>query len=101
MNRWLATSLAVLLAACSGSPDGDLPPDGVGAADLRLGDVSADDMKADGQWGAALTCKTIPNLPALPNPKITISLDGLTLHLTDASVGYDKVFPIGVGQIDT
>ena len=97
MNRRLATVLAILLGACTGSSDTELPE----GAELRLGDVSPDDMKADGVWGSALTCKPIPNLPALPNPKITISLDGLTLHLTDASVGYDKVFPVGVGQIDT
>lgn len=97
MNRRLATVLAILLGACTGSSDTELPE----GAELRLGDVSPDDMKADGVWGSALTCKPIPNLPALPNPKITISLDGLTLHLTDASVGYDRVFPVGVGQIDT
>lgn len=97
MNRWLATGLAICLAACSG--DTDISEDTAGA-DLPLGDRFADDMKADGEWGSALTCKTIPNLPALPNPKITVSLQGLTLRLTDASVGYDKIFPVGVGQID-
>src|SRR5688500_9876123 len=99
MNRQLATVLAIVvpwLTACSGDTD----IDGSGG-DLRLGDTLPEDVKADGDWGYALTCKSIPNLPALPNPKITISIDGLSLHLTDASVGYDKIFPIGVGQIDT
>ena len=50
---------ALIVAACSSDTD---IPDEVGA-DLELGDVSAEDMKADGQWGSALTCKTIPNLP--------------------------------------
>ena len=69
-------------------------------ADLPLGDVEGD-TKADGNgWGSALTCKDIPDLPALVAPKITVSLDGLTLHLTDATAGYDKVFPIGPGRID-
>ena len=98
MNRWLVSGIAILLAACSG--DGDVADDLAGA-DLPLGDRSPDDLKADGDWGSALTCKTIPNLPPLPNPKITISLHGLTLRLTDTTAGYDKVFPIGVGQIDT
>src|SRR5262245_30753461 len=98
MNRRLATSLAILVMACNGAEE---EYHGTGEADLGLGDVSPDDMKADGTWGSALTCKTIPNLPPLPNPKITISLQGLTLHLVDTSVGYDRVFPIGAGQIDT
>src|SRR5687767_4475748 len=96
MKRQLATVLAITLAACSGDTD-----IGKAGGDLGLGDRLADDMKADGEWGYALTCKNIPNLPALPNPKITISIDGLTLRLTDTSVGYDKIFPVGVGQIDT
>ncbi len=97
MNRYLASALAMSLAAACTPSDDDV---GAGEVDLGLGEVSADDMKADGNWGSALTCKTIPNLPALPNPKITISINGLTLRLTDTSVGYDKVFPVGVGAID-
>jgi hypothetical protein len=87
--------LAVLLASCADSavpaePGGDLP----------LGDVEGD-TKADGNgWGSALTCKAIPDLPALVSPRITISINGLTLHLTDPATGYDKVFPIGPGKID-
>lgn len=78
--------------------------DGVGdeseAEDLPLGDVSASDMKADGEWGAALDCKPVPLMPALANPKITLSIDGLTLRLTDAASGYDRVFPVGPGAIE-
>jgi len=85
------------LAACAS--------DGAGAAgdpeeDLPLGDVDDDDMKADGYWGWATTCKAIPSLPALADPQITISVEGLTLHLVDRAGDYDRVFPIGVGSID-
>ncbi|NVB83863.1 MAG: L,D-transpeptidase [Kofleriaceae bacterium] len=91
-------ALSTLLASCASDPtpvEEETP-----GGDLGLGDVSADDMKADGNWGAALTCKTVPNLPQLVNPKITLSIDGLTLHLTDDN-GFDKVFPVGPGQIET
>jgi len=68
--------------------------------DLPLGDREGlDDLKADG-WGSALECKPIPNLPPLADPAITISIDGLTLHLVDRAGDYDRVFPVGVGQID-
>lgn len=89
-----AFALAVALAACSGSA-----PD-VADEDLPLGDRDPADMKADGTWGYALTCKDIPSLPPLVSPRITISLQGLTLHLVDSATGYDKVFPIGPGAID-
>ena len=69
--------------------------------DLPLGDVSGDDLKADGGWGHATECKPIPSLPALVSPRIVVSLQGLTLHLSDPATGYDKVFPIGPGAIDT
>jgi hypothetical protein len=89
--RKLAPLLAtLLLPACAPQPaDEDLP----------LGDVSPDDFKADGNWGHALECKAIPSLPRLVNPRITVSLNGLTLHLTD-DAGFDKVFPIGPGKVD-
>ena len=87
------------LAACASDPS--LDDDDAEGGDLPLGDVSAEDMKADGNWGAALTCKTPPNLPPLVAPKITVSLDGLTLRLTDAATGFDKVYPVGVGKVET
>jgi hypothetical protein len=68
--------------------------------DLPIGDQLADDLKDDGVWGAALTCKTAPSLPGLSRPHITVSLEGLTLHLVDEDTGFDKVFPVGVGAID-
>jgi hypothetical protein len=75
------------------------PSDDVGV-DLSVGDLSAEDQKADGNWGAALTCKTAPNLPRLVNPKITLSINGLTLHLQDPATGFDKVYPVGAGAIE-
>jgi hypothetical protein len=66
--------------------------------DLPMGDVLND--RADGFWGAATECKQMPDLEPLADPKIVVSLDGLTLHLWDEAGTYDKVFPIGVGAIE-
>jgi hypothetical protein len=98
----LATALA---AGCAtdGAGDDDLEL-GEGTElpteDLPLGDLNVDDLKADGGWGHATECKPIPSLPALVSPRIVISLQGLTLRLSDPVTGYDKVFPIGSGIID-
>lgn len=92
VRRLLVSTL--VLAACADSAP---PPEG---GDLPLGDVEGD-VKADGTgWGAALTCKTIPDVPALVAPHITVSVNGLTLHLQDEATGYDRVFPIGPGRVD-
>ena len=67
--------------------------------DLPLGDGV--DLKADGDWGPYATqCKAIPSRPALLKPRITISIAGLTLHLTDAATGFSRVYPVGVGAIN-
>jgi hypothetical protein len=87
-----------LLVALLPSGCGDQSSDA--GADLPLGDLSEADAKFDGEWGAALTCKTPPDLPPLASPKIFISLQGLTLRLVDESAGFEKVFPIGPGVID-
>jgi hypothetical protein len=84
---------ASLLLACSGESVSDQP-------DLGVGEIEDGYKADDGGWGDALNCKAVPDLPALAHPEITISLDGLTLHLVDRSVGFDKVFPVGVGQIE-
>ncbi len=102
LSALLLSSLG--LAACdSGEVDGPAAPEGdtaqVEGDDLPLGEVD-EGSKADG-WGAALTCKPVPEVPRLQNPKITISIEGLTLHLVDTATGYDRVFPIGAGAIDT
>ncbi len=86
--------LLLLLAGC-GTPAADP------VEDLPLGDQLDDDFKADGEWGAALTCKPIPSFPALVDPRITVSIDGLTVHVVDPATGYDQVFPAGVGAIVT
>ena len=92
---WLAT-----LAACASvdpTPASEEP-----AGDLGLGDVQ-DDGKADGgdpTWGHALECKPLPVVPVLAKPRITLSIDGLTLHLVDDAGDYDRVFPVGPGAID-
>lgn len=96
MKYLSALYLVSALAACAGDDSAISDDDG---GELPLGDVSAADMKADGNWGAALTCKPVPDLPQLTNAKITLSIDGLTLHLTGD--GYDKVFPVGPGKIET
>lgn len=94
--------LPLLVPACSEDAQDPLPSEGteLPTDSLPLGDVTPADMKADGVWGAATTCKPIPDLPRLGNPSITISLNGLTLHLTDPDTGYDRVFPIGPGVQD-
>jgi hypothetical protein len=83
----------------SGGGDGGGGGGGGGSGDLGLGDV-LDEMPPDGTWGYALICKQGPALAALPNPKITLSIDGLTLRLTDATTGFDKVYPVGSGKIE-
>lgn len=91
--------IALALAACATPPT---PDDAAAGGDLALGDVE-DDGKADGgdpTWGHALECKPVPALPPLAKPRITLSIDGLTLHLVDEAGTYDRVFPVGPGAID-
>ena len=96
-QRWLALVIAPwLMCAGCGAESEDLPP--LPEEELGIGDI--DDLKLDGNWGAALTCKAIPNLTRLTSPEVVISLDGLTLHLKDKTTGFDKVYSIGPGKID-
>jgi len=87
--------LAVVLLFASCANANTSSPTG---GDLPLGDFTDD--KADGDWGHALECKPVPDLPSLVSPTITLSIDGLTLHLVDPASGYDRVFPVGPGAID-
>ena len=103
MERLNLIALAFTVFACANEPQlaSDEPIETAPAMtgdDLPLGDV--DGLKADGSWGAATTCKAIPVLTPLADPAITVSLDGLTLHLVDRQGTYDKVFPIGPGAIE-
>jgi hypothetical protein len=84
-----------VLAACA---EGPAPPEGEASAELGLGVV--EDMKDDGNWGFATTCKPIPALEPLADPMIVVSLDGLTLRLFDRAGTYDRTFPIGPGAIE-
>jgi len=88
---------AIVIALISGCAA--VPVGGEGD-DLALGEVGPDDNKADGRWGYATECKPIPEVEPLIDPAITLSIDGLTLHLVDRAGGYDAVFPVGVGTID-
>lgn len=99
-RRVVVAWLALALAGCAAAGDEAPPDEETLGGDLALGDLSADDDKADGSWGAATTCKPVPNVAALTKPEITVSIDGLTLHLRDAAGDYDRVFPIGPGAID-
>lgn len=91
------------LAACEPEPESSDP----GAEtpsygdDLPAGDLSEQDRKADGNWGHALTCKPIPDLPPLQRPEIHLSIEGLTLRLYDPATGFEKVYPVGPGAMDT
>src|SRR5438270_11607875 len=91
---------AFLFAVFAGCADPELQRAMDPGNDLPLGDQLAGDEKADGTWGAALTCKDLPPVDALTAPRILISIDGLTLHLVDSATGYDRVFPIGPGAIN-
>src|SRR5688572_26152243 len=92
-------ALLFLMLSCAACAEPEPGDEGDGD-ELPLGDLSADDLKADGQWGYATTCKVAPTMPTLAQPEITISLDGLTLRLTDRATGWTKVYPVGVGAMD-
>lgn len=97
-SSFLPVLSIVAIAACDGTADAPVESAPDDYADLTLGDVQ--DYKDDGNWGAATTCKPIPNLTPLKDPAIVVSLDGLTLHLVDRQGSYDKTFPIGPGAIE-
>ncbi len=97
----------LLLAACANDLPHVLdegasappPPAELAGAELPVGAVEG--HKADGTWGAATTCKALPEVAPLADPLVVISLDGLTLHLTDRAGDYDRVFPIGPGAVES
>lgn len=99
----IALGPGLAVPACTDATDVSTPAESPAAAegdDLSLGDVVEPELKADG-WGHALECKPVPDLPPLAAPEIFVSIQGLTLRLVDAESGFEKVFPIGPGAIDT
>jgi hypothetical protein len=85
-----ASSLVLVACAASSGESSDGPGDVIESAGTT-------------GYGSALTCKTPhvdPSLSPLAHPSIVVSLNGLTLHLTDDSVGFDRVYPIGPGALD-
>lgn len=99
INGWLLLSSAlVLLASCSAEEKNESPETSI-LGNLPLGEMP--EVKADNAWGNALKCKAIPALTPLRDPQITLSLNGLSLHLVDRATGFSKVYPIGVGKINT
>lgn len=99
--RYLPLIASIALVACTTVDDTELPtePESYGE-DLPVGELSAGDAKADGQWGHALDCKPLPELPPLEKPSLHLSIEGLTIRLYDEATGFEKVFPVGVGVID-
>jgi hypothetical protein len=99
-----AVGLSVLLAlsstgggcAAQAQHDDEAESESHGTDDLSLGEVEG----ALGAYGDATSCKPIPKVEALKSPEITISLDGLTLHLRDREGTYDRVFPVGPGALE-
>lgn len=89
-----ALALASTLAACGTPWWGDGEPE----EDLPLGEVLL--PKGDGDWGYATQCKPIPQRTPLADPRITISIDGLTLRLEDLGSDFVRVYPIGAGTIN-
>ncbi len=94
--RGLAQAVGLAMALGCGGGDGDEAAFEPGE-ELAIGEI--DDLKQDGGWGAALTCKPLPDYPVLQDPEVVVSLDGLTLRLHDRATGFEKVFPIGPGAI--
>lgn len=90
---------ATLAAGCAA--DDEIYSESGGTDEIGLGEVVGEAGARDPrQWTHALRCKDIPALPALAQPEIVVSLDGLTLHLRDRAGGYDKVFAIGPGALE-
>lgn len=96
----LSALLALSLASCGDEDPASQTEEPLVEEGEELGIGEIDDLKADGGWGAALTCKAIPSLTPLAKPEVVVSLDGLTLHLMDKTTGFDKVYPIGPGKIE-
>jgi hypothetical protein len=101
MNRLclLAGAVLVLETALLGC-EPSFERDGSEGEDLPLGD-DVDLSASEGvRYPYTMTCKTIPTRTPLTAPRITVSIAGLTLHLTDDATGFSKIYPVGVGAIN-
>lgn len=92
---------ALAASACTDAPEGEIvDPE----AEEGYEGVSADndpnavmdDGKSDAPRYAVPT-----NLPALVDPEIIVSLEGLTVHIFDRETGFQAVYPAGVGELDS
>lgn len=101
--QWVGLGAVVMFAGvgCIAADD-EAYSEANGTDEVALGDVIGEASSRDPrQWQNALRCKEIPEVEPLANPEITVSLDGLTLHLRDRGGTYDRVFPIGPGALES
>lgn len=99
--RRIGIACVAALAASGCAADSEIYSEMGGTDEVGLGEVIGEAGSRDPRrWTEALRCKPIPDLPALQQPEIVVSLDGLTLHLRDRAGGYDKVFAIGPGAME-
>ncbi len=98
MRLLTALPLAALLFACS-TQEGELANEGDGLAFDERNPGTDFNPKAD-----------VPRQYDVPEwvietelvaPEIRVSLDGLTVHLLDAETGLSRVYPTGVGELDS
>lgn len=90
----LASSLLLALSGCAaGMGDSSTYEEGEIFDELNPGFVEDDSIaKADANRYEVPT-----DLPELVDPRIVISLEGLTVELIDDATGFHKVYPAGVG----
>jgi hypothetical protein len=102
------STLSVLLllstlstAACSDAMDEAADP-GAGGEYLEGEEYDAINPFAElEQGGKADGGYVIPDVDALENPEIIVSLDKFTVHLFDRTSGFSEVYPAGVGILSS
>ncbi len=103
-----ALLIALVLVPACGTPteDGvDVVADPRLSEELSVGETNEpnagkdDDFRHNGEEDFSENCKPIPEVEALEDPEIIVSIDGRTLHLRDRASDYDRVFPVGLGKI--
>jgi hypothetical protein len=101
-------SLALLLAAAAAATACAAPDDDPAFVDPERGDYEGVGFDSDNP-GAELgpgkddadTYVVPTDLPALTSPEVIISLEQLTVHLFDRATGFSRVYPAGVGVLDS